>query len=68
MLSYSSSPIMERALPTAALLVLCVYTIHSLFDFSLQIPAIVWTIGFLLSAAVLACSDSTAQAGRGEIS
>lgn len=67
-LSYSSSPIMERALPTAALLLLCVYTIHSLFDFSLQIPAIVWTIGFLLSAAVLACSDSAAQAGRGEIS
>lgn len=64
--SSSSLSIMERTLPTAALLILCVYTIHSIFDFSLQIPAIVWTIGFLFAAAILACPDSALRANAEE--
>ena len=45
---------LERALPLAGLLMLVIYTIHSGFDFSLQMPCIVWLFCFLMLSALLA--------------
>ena len=46
-------PALARSLPLGALFASAGLFVHSLFDFSLQIPAIVWTLAFLLSCALL---------------
>jgi len=42
-----------RALPLAALLSLAVFAVHSLGDFSLQIPAITWSLAILTGCGLL---------------
>lgn len=43
----------ERALPLAALLLCAVMTVHSLGDFSFQVPAIVWTFAAVITGGLL---------------
>lgn len=52
---------LEQALPLAALLSLGAFAVHSLGDFSLQIPAITWTL-----AALVACGLLTALPEHGD--
>ncbi len=43
----------ERSLPLAALLALAVFAVHSLGDFSLQIPAVTWSLAILVGCGLL---------------
>ncbi|NLB68981.1 MAG: hypothetical protein GX804_04775 [Lentisphaerae bacterium] len=51
----------ERALPLAALLCSLILIIHSLGDFSLQMPAIPWTFASLITAAILTSSTTNRE-------
>ncbi len=46
-------PALARSLPLGMMFAFAGLFVHSFFDFSLQIPAIVWTLSFLLSCALL---------------
>ncbi len=47
---------LELALPLASLLTCLVMTIHSLGDFSFQIPSLTWMFGAILAAGILVTS------------
>ena len=49
----SSAPDFERGLPLAALLLSAVFAVHSTFDFSLQMPSIVWLVAWIAVSALL---------------
>lgn len=51
-----SAPAILRAMPLAALLACLVMAIHSLGDFSFQMPSIVWLFAFMAAGGVLAGS------------
>jgi len=51
------SPV-ERALPLAAQLAILILSIHSLGDFSLQIPSITWLFGAMIAGGVLATNET----------
>ncbi|MGI5867908.1 MAG: O-antigen ligase family protein [Kiritimatiellia bacterium] len=53
-----SSPAILRALPLAALLAFIVMSIHSLGDFSFQMPSITWLFTFLAAGGVLSATRS----------
>ena len=53
----ASSPAVLRAMPLAALLAFIVMAIHSLGDFSFQMPSIVWLFAFMAASGVLAVSQ-----------
>ena len=48
---------LAKSTPLAALMCVVVFAVHSLGDFSLQIPAIVWNLTFIISAAFLFSAD-----------
>lgn len=48
----------ERALPLAAQLAILVMAVHSLGDFSFQIPAITWLFGALITGGILATNET----------
>ena len=47
------APALDRGLPLGVLLALGALAVQSVFDFSLQMPCIVWLFGFLVAAAIL---------------
>ena len=55
--SENRSPL-ERALPLASLLACLIMTLHSLGDFSFQIPAITWAFAVLVTGGILAAPRS----------
>ena len=52
----ASSPAILRAMPLAALLAFIAMAIHSLGDFSFQMPSITWLFAFMAAAGVLAAA------------
>lgn len=49
---------LERALPLAALLACLIMTIHSLGDFSFQMPSITWAFAVLIFGAILSVVET----------
>ena len=49
---------LERALPLAALLACLIMTIHSLGDFSFQMPSITWAFAVLVFGAILSVVET----------
>lgn len=63
----SDEPGVLRALPLAALLSAAILTVHSLFDFSFQIPCITWSFAALVTLALIPGqteSESNEDSGR----
>ena len=52
----ATSPAILRAMPLAALLAFIAMAIHSLGDFSFQMPSITWLFAFMAAAGVLAAA------------